>query len=78
MATIAPTRRKIIANLNKMNVKELELRLDILKDEVKFYKTFLRPSATGHIHTTINFISNRISDLEKQQALRTYPFKMHD
>ena len=40
------------------------IRLDVLKEEVEYYKTLIREHDTGHIHTTIGFIRRRIEELE--------------
>ena len=40
------------------------VRLDVLKQEVEYYKTLIREHDTGHIHTTIGFIRRRIEELE--------------
>ena len=31
------------------------VRLDVLKEEIEYYKTLLQEHDTGHIHTTIGF-----------------------
>ena len=48
---------------NKKLINDL-IRLDVLKEEVEYYKTLIREHDTGHIHTTINFIKRRIEELE--------------
>ena len=48
---------------NKKLINDL-VRLDVLKEEVEYYKTLIREHDTGHIHTTINFIERRIEDIE--------------
>lgn len=40
------------------------VKLIVLQEEVDYYKTLLQPHDTGHIHTTINFIENRIQEIE--------------
>ena len=40
------------------------VRIDVLEDEVEYYKTLLQPEDTGHIHTTISFIKERIRELK--------------
>ena len=37
-----------------------------LKEEVKHLKTMIRPHDTGHIHTTISTLEDRIRSLHKQ------------
>lgn len=39
-------------------------RIKVLEEEVEYYKTLLREHGTGHIHTTINFIEQRIKELQ--------------
>ena len=48
---------------NKKLINDL-VRLDVLREEVEYYKTLLQPHDTGHIHTTIGFIERRIEELE--------------
>jgi hypothetical protein len=38
--------------------------LEVLEQEVAYYKTLLEPHDTGHIHTTINFLNERIGKLK--------------
>ena len=40
------------------------VRLDVLKEEIEYYKTLLREHDTGHIHTTIGFLERRIEQLQ--------------
>ena len=49
-----------------MKNKELLNTIVVLQSEVEHYKTLLQPHDTGHIHTTINFITERIQDLKDQ------------
>ena len=42
------------------------IHLIALIDEVEILKTMLRPEDTGHIHTTISMLENRISSLIKE------------
>ena len=37
-----------------------------LKEEVKHLKTMIRPHDTGHIHTTISTLEDRIQSLHKE------------
>lgn len=41
------------------------VRVNVLKEELEYYKTLLQPHDTGHIHTTISFIKERIEQLQK-------------
>ena len=38
----------------------------MLIDEINHLKTLLKPEDTGHIHTTINVLEERIEELHKQ------------
>ena len=57
-----------------METKDLRDTINFLKAEVTLAQKLLKPSATGHIHTTINFLNNRIRVLEEQLEKQTYPF----
>ena len=37
-----------------------------LQEEIKHAKTCLRPTATGHIHTAINWMQFRVDELAKE------------
>ena len=38
------------------------VRVNVLEEELNYYKTLLQPHDTGHIHTTIAFLQNRIDN----------------
>ena len=40
-----------------------EIRLDVLRDEIEIHKSRLEPHDTGHLHTAISVIQNRITEL---------------
>ena len=40
-----------------------EIRLAVLQDEVEIHKSRLEPHDTGHLHTAISVIQNRIAEL---------------
>jgi hypothetical protein len=46
-------------------VQKLE-RIFILEDEIKVAQGCLKPSATGHIHTAINWMTMRRDELKKE------------
>ena len=48
------------------------VRIDVLEDELEYYKTLLQPEDTGHIHTTISFIKSRIRNLKGEE--KEWPF----
>ena len=49
-----------------MNSKEKLDHLCSLKKEVEHLKTMIRPHDTGHIHTTINTLEERVQEINKQ------------
>ena len=40
-----------------------EVRLAVLQDEIEILKSRLEPHDTGHLHTAISVIQNRIEEL---------------
>ena len=56
---------------NKKLVNDI-VRIDVLEEEIEYYKTLLQPHDTGHIHTTISFLSQRLSNLKGE--LTEWPF----
>lgn len=55
MKTQVKATKKIINNI---------VRIDVLEEEVEYYKTLLQEHDTGHIHTTIGFLKKRIEELK--------------
>ena len=49
------------------------IRIDVLEEEIQYYRSLLQPHDTGHIHTTINFLQNRINNLKGKYD--EWPFK---
>tara|TARA_B100002019_G_scaffold124877_1_gene107601 strand:+ start:15342 stop:15536 length:195 start_codon:yes stop_codon:yes gene_type:complete len=49
--------------VNKKLINDI-IRIDVLEEEIEYYKTLLREQDTGHIHTTIGFLKRRIQDLK--------------
>jgi len=49
-------------------VQKLE-RIFILEDEIKVAQGYLKPSATGHIHTSINWMKHRLEQLKEELEL---------
>jgi len=39
-----------------------------LKDEINYLKSLLRPEDTGHIHTTISVLENRVEEITQKLA----------
>ena len=48
---------------------ENTLKIEFLKDEIRIAETYLRPTATGHIHTAIAYLKARIEEIQKDIAL---------
>ena len=59
------------ATSNRSLINDI-VRIDVLEQEVEYYKTLLQPHDTGHIHTTISFIQSRINILKG--AKKEWPF----
>ena len=55
----------IQTEMTTTNAQKLE-RIFILEDEISFAKSCLQPSATGHIHTAISWMTKRRDDLKKE------------
>lgn len=49
--------------------------IDVLKFEVVCLQHKLRPDDTGHIHTAISVIKERIDELEKKMAVEIFKTK---
>lgn len=48
---------------------ENTLKIEFLKDEIRIAQTYIRPTATGHIHTAISWMKGRLEMLEKETHL---------
>ena len=44
-----------------------EVRMAVLNDEIEIHKSRLEPHATGHLHTAISVITNRIEELQNKK-----------
>jgi len=55
----------IDTEMTRTQVQKME-RIFILQDEIKFAESCLQPSATGHIHTAISWMRNRVEELTKE------------
>ena len=57
---------KIQAKATSKNKKLINdiVRINVLEEELEFYRTLIQPEDTGHIHTTINFIEDRVRILK--------------
>ena len=56
---------------NKKLINDI-VRIGVLEEEVEYYKTLLEPHDTGHIHTAISFIRDRIRHLKGET--KEWPF----
>jgi len=54
--------------MTRTQVQKME-RIFILEDEIKFAQSCLRPTATGHIHTSISWMKHRLEQLKEQLEL---------
>jgi len=52
--------------INKKLINDI-VRIDVLQEEIEYYKTLLRETDTGHIHTTIGFLRRRIEQLKGEE-----------
>jgi len=50
----------------EMSIAELLNQITVLHTEINYAKDQLQPHDTGHIHTAINWMSNRVLQLEQQ------------
>lgn len=55
-----------------MEVSELLFRIEALTKEIEYAKTCLQPHDTGHIHTAINWMTERVLELEEQVRALEY------
>ena len=58
-------------NNNKSLINDL-VRINVLEEEIEYDRTLLQPEDTGHINTTISFLSQRLSNLKGE--LKQWPF----
>ncbi len=49
---------------NNIKLRNDLVRISVLEEEIQYCKSLLKPSATGHIHTTINFLTERVEQLK--------------
>ena len=48
---------------NKKLINDI-VRISVLEEEREYYQSLLQPTDTGHIHTTIGFLTRRIEELK--------------
>ena len=51
------------------DIFETTLRIELLKKEIEYAKTCLRPHDTGWIHTAISWLEHRVEELKKEEHL---------
>jgi len=49
---------------NNIKLRNDLVRISVLEEEIEYCKSLLKPHATGHIHTTINFLTARVEQLK--------------
>jgi hypothetical protein len=57
-----------MTEMTATRVQKLE-RIFVLEDEIMYAQTCIRSSATGHIHTSINWMKHRLEQLKEQLEL---------
>jgi len=59
--------------MKKKNVTLINdlVRINVLEEEIEYYKSLIQPHDTGHIHTTIHFLNERLNALKGDP---TWPF----
>lgn len=55
----------IDTEMTRTQVQKME-RIFVLEDEIKFAQSCLRPTATGHIHTAISWMTMRRDELKEE------------
>ena len=58
----------LLFNMTEENLIYYLTRIDVLREEVKYYRTLLQDHDTGHIRTTIGFLEERIQHLEGKRV----------
>ena len=56
---------------NKQFINDI-VRIDVLKEEAAYYRTLFQDQDTGHIRTAVNFIEDRIEQLQGKK--KGWPF----
>lgn len=51
--------------MSSLKLRNDIVRISVLEEEIEHLRTLIRPSATGHIYTTINVLENRIKELKQ-------------
>jgi len=58
---------------NKKLINDL-VRINVLEEEIEYYKTLIQDHDTGHIHTTISFLTERLDILKGGK--KEWPFDL--
>ena len=53
----------------KENIFDTTTTIRILNEEIEYAKSCLQPQDTGHIHTAISWMKDRVSELKKKPNL---------
>ena len=55
------------AHTPEEEVRDINMTIKVLKEQVAIFTSRLEPHDTGHIHTTISTLKHRIGELEKER-----------
>ena len=55
------------AHTPEEEVRHLNMTIKVLKEQVAIFTSRLEPHDTGHIHTTISTLKDRIGELENER-----------
>ena len=47
--------------------RHLNVTIKVLKEQVEVFRDRIQPTETGHLHTAINVMSHRITELEQKK-----------
>jgi len=63
---INPTGQRSIEECQDLDKDAVNLRLDILKQEIRVLENRVKYQDTGHIKTTINVLRTRVKEIERR------------
>ena len=55
-----------------MKISDVD-RLLIIVDEINIIKSKIKPAATGHLHTAISVLTERVDEIKNQIKINTAP-----
>lgn len=58
-----------MAKKQEENIFDTTTKIRILKEEIAYARSQLQPHDTGHIHTAISWLTERVRDLRKKPNL---------